>query len=143
MKQYNLGFVFTPDFSKVLLIHKNRPDWQIGKLNGLGGKQEPGETALEGMVRELEEETGLSIAAEQWAEVGSIGSDEWSVAVFTAIWSGELAAAQTMTDETVEWFATNALPTNVIDNLRWLIPLAANKLQAVDELALASVHYRQ
>lgn len=143
MKLYNLGFVFTPDYQSVLLIHKNRPDWQVGKLNGLGGKQEPGETSVEGMVRELQEETGLLIAADDWIEVSSMTAEEWNVDVFAAIWSGALEDAQSLTDEQVEWISTNALPSNVIDNLRWLIPLAANKLQAVDELALAAVHYRK
>ncbi len=143
MKQYNLGFVFTSDYSSVLLVHKNRPDWQVGKLNGLGGKNEPNETSLEGMVRELEEESGLHIAAPDWVTVGAMSAGEWNVDVFTAVWTGDTAEAQTLTDEQIEWIPTNALPDNVMVNLRWLIPLAANKLQAVDELALASVQYRR
>lgn len=143
MKRYTLGFVFTPDFSQVLLVLKNRPAWQVGKLNGLGGKIEEGETALEGMVRELTEESGLEIAAQQWMEAGAMEGNGWRVEVFAAVWEGELAAAKTLTDEPVAWYPTQPLPDHVIDNLRWLIPLAANKLQAVDELAIATVQYRQ
>ncbi len=57
--EYVLGFMFSPDEKKVLLIWKNRPSWQAGKLNGIGGKVNPGETPLEAMEREFIEETGF------------------------------------------------------------------------------------
>ena len=37
-KYYVLGFLFSPDCKRVALIIKNRPDWQAGFLNGIGGK---------------------------------------------------------------------------------------------------------
>lgn len=57
--RYVLGFTFSPTFSHVLLLWKNRPAWQAGKLNGIGGKIEEGETAEEAMAREFTEETGI------------------------------------------------------------------------------------
>jgi len=63
---YVCGFLFTdPDAAQshllqVLLIRKLRPAWQKGYLNGIGGKIEPGETPLEAMNREFEEEAGIS-----------------------------------------------------------------------------------
>ena len=57
-KTYVAGFLFSPDRSRVLLIRKNRPAWQAGKLNGLGGKIEPGETPPQAMRREFREEQG-------------------------------------------------------------------------------------
>lgn len=57
--RYVLGFVFNHDASKVLLIQKNRPAWQAGKFNGLGGKIEGQESPLLAMVREFREETGF------------------------------------------------------------------------------------
>lgn len=56
-----LGYVFSPDGSKVLLIHRNaRPgDLHLGKYNGLGGKLEPNEDIVSGMRREIREEAGL------------------------------------------------------------------------------------
>lgn len=144
MKHYTLGFVFTPDYRHVLLVLKNRPAWQVGKLNGLGGKVEAGETPLAGMVRELTEESALVIPAEQWVASNTMESPGWRVEVFAAIWTGDVAAAQTMTGEgEINWHPTQPLPNHVIDNLRWLVPMAANKLQAVDELATATVQYRQ
>lgn len=49
-----------PVDGEVLLVLKNKPAWQAGKLNLIGGKLDPGETPIQAAVRELREETGLS-----------------------------------------------------------------------------------
>jgi 8-oxo-dGTP diphosphatase len=56
-----LGYVMSPDYSRVLMVHRNkRPeDHQIGKYNGLGGKLMPGEDVVAGMCREIREEAGI------------------------------------------------------------------------------------
>jgi 8-oxo-dGTP diphosphatase len=36
--RYVLGFMFSSDHSEVALIRKRKPEWQRGKLNGIGGK---------------------------------------------------------------------------------------------------------
>jgi 8-oxo-dGTP diphosphatase len=50
-----VGFLFREQ--SVLLVQKNRPSWQRGLLNGVGGALEIGESPLEAMVREFREET--------------------------------------------------------------------------------------
>lgn len=39
-QEYTVGFIFDPHFEIVALMRKNRPAWQAGKLNGIGGKFE-------------------------------------------------------------------------------------------------------
>lgn len=46
--------------NNVLLVLKDKPAWQKGRLNLVGGKVEPGETPVQAAVRELKEESGLS-----------------------------------------------------------------------------------
>lgn len=48
---------------KTLMIHriKKANDMHQGKWNGLGGKMEPGETPEECVIREVREESGLTI----------------------------------------------------------------------------------
>ena len=51
MNNYVLGFAFNKNFREVLLILKNKPQWQKGLYNGIGGKIEEGELPIEAMVR--------------------------------------------------------------------------------------------
>lgn len=44
---------------EMLVIEKDRPAWQKGRLNLPGGKIEPGETPVDAAFREMMEETGL------------------------------------------------------------------------------------
>lgn len=82
---YVCGFMMSYDLMQFLLIRKTHPEWQKGKLNGIGGKIEKKhhvisnpdnpdpdagywlmETPFEAMVREFHEETGITIARERW-----------------------------------------------------------------------------
>lgn len=138
MKKYTVGFIFTPDFSQVLLVHKNRPEWQKGLLNGVGGKIEEGELSVDCMVREVREETKLETKAEDWYSYCRIENTERFVDFYAAIYSGNISDAQTATDEPVEWVSVSSLPDNVIFNLRWLIPLAIDVLKGKKMKAMVS-----
>ena len=56
-----LGYVYSPDRRRVLMIHRNArgDDHHLGKYNGLGGKLEGDEDAAAGMCREIREEAGI------------------------------------------------------------------------------------
>src|SRR4051794_27068571 len=56
-----LGYVFSPDGAKVLMVHRNRRpnDPHLGKYNGLGGKLYADEDVLACMKREIREEAGI------------------------------------------------------------------------------------
>lgn len=80
--------------AEVLMIHRNsgRPDFHEGKWNGLGGKCEPDESPLEAACREVKEESGLGISADQMKPMGVIQfpnfkphkAEDWVVFVFSA-----------------------------------------------------------
>lgn len=78
-----LGYVLSAGRREVLLIHRNaRPgDQHLGKWNGLGGKLDRGESATEGMAREIREEAGIEIVAMRlrgtvsWPGFGKAGED--------------------------------------------------------------------
>ncbi|HET7127417.1 MAG TPA: 8-oxo-dGTP diphosphatase, partial [Lysobacter sp.] len=84
-----LGYVLSPDRSRVLLVHRNaRPgDQHLGKYNGLGGKLERDEDVLTGMRREIREEAGIECVSMQlrgtisWPGFGKHGED-WLGFVF-------------------------------------------------------------
>lgn len=131
--RYVLGFAFSLDRSEVALIRKDHPEWQAGKLNGVGGKVEAGERPLDAMRREMWEEAGLWIATrtQGWHQIGALrGTDaegwSWDVAVFECR-TAYLHMARSRTDEEVEVVPTEAVPElEVVHNLRWLVPFAAD-----------------
>ncbi|MBX9692593.1 MAG: 8-oxo-dGTP diphosphatase [Cyanobacteria bacterium] len=56
-----LGYVLSQDKNSVLLVNRSKREHDIhyGKFNGLGGKLEPGEDVVSGMVREIREEAAI------------------------------------------------------------------------------------
>lgn len=114
---------------EVLLIRKRRPRWQEGLLNGVGGHIELGESPAEAMAREFHEETGLQLEPEDWRQFCRLTSPRGIVYFFrhTAIYDLR-PAAETFTDEPVEWWPAQSLPINVVANLRWLIPMALDEV---------------
>ena len=67
-----LGYILSPDGTKVLLVHRNarKDDQHLGKYNGLGGKMLANEDVQTCMVREIEEEAG--IACEEMSLRGTV-----------------------------------------------------------------------
>jgi 8-oxo-dGTP diphosphatase len=91
-----LGYVFTPDGARVLLVHRNRRpgDAHLGKYNGLGGKLERDEDVVSCLRREVREESGLECEALElrgtvsWPGFGK-GGEDWFGFIFRVTrWSG-------------------------------------------------------
>jgi 8-oxo-dGTP diphosphatase len=121
--RYVVGFLFSEDRQRVVLIEKKRPAWQAGRLNGVGGHVEEGETPMMAMVREFEEEAGLSIPRwEHFAVLTDAMQARFHVDFFRAF--GDVRYAYAVTDELIQVEAVNQLPPAVLPNLRWLIPMA-------------------
>ena len=100
MIQYVVGLIFDESFENILLIRKNRPNWQKGRLNGVGGKVEDQETSYEAMVRECEEECGLLLY--NWLLVENFSdSDSYEVHFFITQ-TPSLQKAYSKTDELIE-----------------------------------------
>ena len=122
-------------------MKKNRPDWQKGKLNGIGGHIDEGESNIECIVREAEEETGLTTSPSDWKHAATLGGPDWNMDVFSLVCRGNEADVKTCTDEKVSWYDIECLPSNVITNVRWLVPLALDKLQD-NQLGTVVVRYQ-
>lgn len=96
-----LGYLWDRNDDRVLLVRRDaRPnDDHFGKVNGLGGKLEPGEHVVACMRRELREEAAIEVTSLRlrgtitWTDFGP--SDEnWLGFVFLAdAWRGEPPAS--------------------------------------------------
>jgi 8-oxo-dGTP diphosphatase len=119
--QYVCGFAFYG--GHVVLIRKIKPEWQAGKLNGVGGKIEPGEEAEEAMAREFREEAGIGSSPGDWEMFAHCRFSQVDV-FFLRSFDEVFARAHTVTAEIIEHWPVDEIPADVIPNLRWLIPLA-------------------
>jgi 8-oxo-dGTP diphosphatase len=138
--EYVCGFCFIPNDGQVVLIRKNKPEWQAGKLNGVGGHVEPGETPLQAMAREWFEET--SEPRTGWELFCTINYAKAVVHFFrTWVANDGKCLARTNTDELIVraplssihcthdsvipcLYAGTKVHLPMLPNLRYLIPMA-------------------
>ena len=109
----------------VVLVRKNRPVWQAGKLNGIGGHIEFGETPEQAMQREFFEETGHLTTDREWHKFAELldPSDTWIVHFFVT--KGDTSHLFTTTDEDIVVVdSRDVTAENAISNLTWLLPMA-------------------
>lgn len=129
MKRYVVGFMFDNDMNRVCMIRKNRPDWQAGLINGIGGKIDGTETPLEAMVREFQEETGVSTSEKTWSHVCTLRFPYAEVEFFAAKDTLTFLKATTITDELIIKLAPWAIDrNNAISNIPALLELAIQRL---------------
>ncbi|NOS67799.1 MAG: NUDIX domain-containing protein [Candidatus Peribacteraceae bacterium] len=132
MKEYCLGFAF-PRIElaneEVVLIRKNRPAFQNGKLNGVGGKVEKGESGIAAMCREFKEETGVSTEESDWRHVCTFIFENNHIHVLTTSHC-RFGACRTTTDEEVVIRPISSLCyEEKMENLGWLVPMCLVALQ--------------
>ena len=116
------NLVFVIKDGKVLLIHK-KTGLGAGKINGPGGKIEPGETSLEAAIREVQEE--LLITPLNLEEMGVLYFDfvDGLKLHCTVFRSSGFEGVPTETREAKpEWFAFEDIPFDRMwaDDIHWL-----------------------
>lgn len=127
MIEYAVGFLHTDH--KVALIRKDRPQWQAGFLNGIGGKLEQFEQPHDAMVREFREEAGRFVGP--WEHFLTLEGTKARVFCFAIydereehIWKLKTQPEET---EEVEIWSMDRLNTHhrseTVPNLKWIIPL--------------------
>ena len=116
----NLCFIVRDE--KILLLRKKR-GFGAGKINGPGGKVDPGETPLQAALRETHEELGIQpLAAKQHGELHFQFRDGYSLhcAVFRA---RDFEGQPRETDEAAPlWTPLEAIPYDEMweDDRHWL-----------------------
>jgi 8-oxo-dGTP diphosphatase len=150
MRRYVLGFVFDLEYRDVLLIQKARPAWQAGRLNGLGGKMEEGETSYQAMERELAEETAGRLGRVTLASFGRLrggvdartGKNAWEVWLFHGRAGGDIVGLTgiEVDGEVIQVVPRLDLPNwPVVPNVRYLVPMAHNHARGLDRAAFVDV----
>lgn len=128
-QRYVLGFLFSPDFETVCLIEKQKPRWQQGRFNGVGGKIEEGETVSAAMAREFTEETGVPLPEDAWRPYASLGltdPNSWRVHIFFAV-DARIVDVRTMEAEPITVVSTKDVilgTFKTMGNVPWLVAMA-------------------
>ncbi len=129
MKLATLCYVIDKKKNRTLMLHRVKKvnDVHEGKWNGLGGKLEIGESPEECVIREIKEESGLSISDPRLHGFITFplfdGVDDWYVFVFTAEnYSGEIIESA---EGNLEWIPSESVTAlNLWDGdaifLKWL-----------------------
>jgi len=131
-----LSLLFLRQEDSLLLAMKKR-GFGEGRWNGVGGKVEPGETIEAAMIREAQEEIGVTPTL--FEKVGDIRFDEYfkgepalmHVHVFVATaWNGQPAESDEMAPQ---WFHVDDIPYSDMwsDDIYWLpLVLQGQKITA-------------
>lgn len=124
--EYVAGLMFSEDKKTVAMVLKNRPAWQAGLFNAIGGKIEEGEAPATAMAREFLEETGVETTPLEWMFHTRLEGDDFNV-FFYKMFSDKVRSATTRETEAIHLLNPYNLPINVIHNLRWIIALALDE----------------
>jgi 8-oxo-dGTP pyrophosphatase MutT (NUDIX family) len=139
--KYVAGFLFTADLQQVVLIWKNKPQWQAGKVNAVGGKVEGDESPTVAQMREFEEETGVLF--EDWRVFlkMQLPESKENDIVYFAVGASDLAKrVGSPTDEKVCLIEVDSIKHGVPCFGYEMPPLTAGKHVMVEQALAAPVY---
>ena len=141
MKLYTLGFLFSKNHKKVVLIKKNSPNWQRGKLNGIGGKINKNEMKISGMIREFKEETNIHFT--KWIQFCELYKEsEWWVHCYKGFLDFKEDIEYSTEEGEVRTYKVDELNTlRILPNVKWLIYLALDKELQNKKTQVPTIYY--
>lgn len=134
---------------RYLFLHRSA-DRQVdaNRINGIGGKVEPGENYLQAAIRETEEETGYQVSSDQIKFLGLIRleggyADDWLSAFFKIeVPTTEIPIGDVCAEGRFLWLKPDELfeqPHELVDDLHYLFKQYVN----TDEIFFANAQLNQ
>lgn len=125
-KRMVAGFLFREN--SVLLVQKEKPSWQRGLLNGIGGEVASGELPLAAMDREFREETSYQHKLD-WRHFVTEYEPFGAVVYFYTARADPPAISYRWpllndSRELLHWIHVSSRLNHCVGNLKWMIPLA-------------------
>ena len=112
-------FILLIKDGKVFLSQRKNTGWKDGEYSLIGGHCDGGETATHAAVREVLEETGVVVKAEdlQFVNICHLvtNSERVHFSFAVEVWEGEPQNNEPEKAESVGWFSLENLPENLTD----------------------------
>jgi 8-oxo-dGTP diphosphatase len=141
------------DVGREVLLGRKKTGFGIGKVVGVGGHIEPGETPVEAICREVQEEVSVLVAPGNLVAAGTVhfvfpGRPQWDM--FTTVFLAESWLGEPVESIEIapEWYLVNRLPVELMwaDAEHWLPAMISGQRLAVrvvlneDNQTVAHVH---
>lgn len=128
MKNTTLCYIFDGDRCLLLYRNKKQADENAGKWVGVGGKCEEGESPEDCLLREVKEETGLTLTSYRYRGLVTFVSDVWPTE-YMHLFSADGCTGQLgeCSEGTLAWVRQadyDALPMWAGDKIFWRLLLA-------------------
>jgi 8-oxo-dGTP diphosphatase len=149
-----LGFLLREgDVGREVLLGLKKTGFGVGKVVGVGGHLEPGETAVEAICREVYEEVNVQVAPEDLVPAGTVhfvfpARPQWDM--FTTVFLAESWVGEPMESFEIapQWYLVDRLPVELMwaDAEHWLPAMISGQRLAVrvvldeDNQSVARVH---
>ena len=125
MREYVLILCHYAD--QILVVVKDKPDWMAGRVNLIGGKIEPNETATDAVIRECMEEVGYEPKHVQI--VGEVKDDDYII--YCGVIEEKYFVPKPRPEETEQFFwvrLEDLVHYNIMPNLKVIVPLMLKNL---------------
>lgn len=104
---------------RIALLRRSNTGWMDGMYSLPAGHLEAGETVVDALVRETQEEVGISLVPESLTLVHTMHRYSLYIDLFfTASWTGALTNAEPDKHDDLSWFPLDALPENLVPSVR-------------------------
>jgi hypothetical protein len=135
------GFAFDRSTGHLLLVKKTEPSWARGLLSGVDGPIEVEgivweEATTVAMSRIFLAKTGVEVKTRFWRLFCHITAVEESDDIYCFATLTDLSPAVQLTQEPIIRIdPTKPLPSNIVENLAWLIPMCRMKSRTYANVA--------
>lgn len=116
-------YIFLIKDGKILLGRRFKTGWMDGKYGLPSGHLEENETLMEGLIREVREETGVELVPENVEFVHVMHRKSIYIDLFFVAkdWSGEPKITEEDKCDDMNWFPLDSLPENIIPSVKFVI----------------------
>ena len=119
--------------NKILLQRRFNTGYEDGKYSLVAGHVEKGETFTEAIIREVKEEAGITLLAEDLSVVHVMnrnikGNERIDVFFVARKWTGKIENKELNKCDDLSWFNLDNMPDNVIPYIKKAINCIKNKI---------------